>query len=124
MNAGVDAALQPRVCFLQPLVAPQRAPQLDLRPHRRQQPVVVPRLLDVVARAAPHRFDRARDAAPRRHDEHGQRRIERADPLHQVESFLAGGRVARVVQVEDREVEVGGLEPLERLAGRARGVTS
>ena len=54
-----------------------------------QQPLVVPRLLDVVARAAAHRLDRAGDAAPRRHDEDRQRRIERPDALHQVEAFLA-----------------------------------
>ena len=46
--------------------------------------------------------------------------IDRADPLHQVEPLLAGRGVARVVQIEDREVEVGGFEPLERFAGRAR----
>ena len=86
-EGGRRAALQPRVRLLQPLVAPHRAAQLDLRPHRRQQPLVVPGLLDVVARAAPHRLDRAGDAAPRGHDQHRQRRVERSDPLDQVEAL-------------------------------------
>ena len=46
--------------------------------------------------------------------------IERLDPLEQVEPFLPGRRVARVVQIEDREIEVGRLDSLERLGRRAR----
>ena len=69
--------------------------------------VVVPRLLDVVARAAAHRLDRAGDAAPGRSSTStGSVGSIDSDPLHQVEALLAGRRVARVVQVEEREVEV------------------
>ena len=43
----------------------------------RDEPCVVPRLLDVVARAATHGFDGVVDAAPRRHDDHRHVRLER-----------------------------------------------
>ena len=118
-EGGRRAPLQPGVGLLQPLVAPHRAAQLDLRPHRRQQLVVVPRLLDVVARAAAHGLDRPGDAAEPGHHQDRQRRVERPDALHQVEAFLARRRVAGVVEIEDDEVEVRRLEALEGLGRRA-----
>ena len=99
---------------------PHGPAQVDLRSHRDQQPLVVPRLLDIVARAAAHRLDGAGDAAPRRHDEDGQRGIDRADPLDEVQAFLPGGRVAGVVEVEDGQIEVGRFDALDRLGRRAR----
>jgi hypothetical protein len=58
-----------------------RVPKLDLRADDRLQPLVVPRLLDEVAGAAAHRFDRQVHRAPRGHHDHRQRRIDLLDLL-------------------------------------------
>jgi hypothetical protein len=113
--------LQTGIGFLESLAPAHREAEGDLGSHRRTQALVVPRLLDVVASAPAHRLDGAWNAAPGGHDEQGQCRIQGADPLHQVQSLLAGRRVARVVQVENGQVEVGRLEAFDRLARGARG---
>ena len=113
-------AAQQRVLGLEPLALAQRLAQLDLRADDRQQPRVVPRLLDEVARAAAHRLDRDFDAAPGRHDDDRQRRIDALDARQQVEPFLARRRVARVVQVDQRDVELARLDRGQH-AGRRRG---
>ena len=85
----------------------ERAAQLDLGAQGREQARVVPRLLDEVARAAAHRLDRLVDAAPRRHDDHGQRRRRAPGAREQqVEPLAPGGGVARVVEVHEHGVEV------------------
>ena len=96
------------------------APQVDLRANRGDQPFVVPRLLDVVARPPAHRLDGAGHAAPGGHDNHRQRRIGPAQLLHQVEALLPRRRVARIVHVENRGVEVRRLNPLDDFRRRAR----
>ena len=55
-----------RVLRLEPLAAPQRPAKLDLGAQDGEQPLVVPGLLDEVARAAPHGLDRHVDLTPRR----------------------------------------------------------
>ena len=115
-------AAQQRVLGLEPLPLAQRLAQFDLGPDDRQQPRVVPGLLDEVARAAPHRFDRDLDAAPRRHHDHRQRRIDPLDARQQVQAFFAGRRVARVVQVDQRDVELARLHRREHAGGRGRGL--
>ena len=119
---GHALAAQQRVLGLEPLALAQRLAQLDLRADDRQQPRVVPRLLDEVARAAAHRFDRDLDAAPRRHDHDRQRRIDALDPRQQVQPFLAGGRVARVVEIDQGDVELARLERREHAGRRGRGL--
>ena len=86
--------------------AAQRAAQLDLRSDNREQPRVVPRLLHEVARAAAHRLDRDIDARPRGQHDDRQRRILGLQPREQVEPFLARRRIARVIQIDERGVEV------------------
>ena len=54
---------------------------------------------------------------PGRHHEHRQVRIELPDTGEQVEPLLAGRRVAGVVQVDERGVEVARLEGGERGGG-------
>ena len=102
--------------------APDRAAQLGLRPHDRQQPLVVPRLLDEVARAAAHRLDRHVDRSPRRHHDNRQRFVGRVNPLQQVEPFFAGRRVARVVEVHQDDVVVLELHRAKQLLRRRRRV--
>ena len=73
---------------------------------------VVPGLLDEVARAAAHGLDGQFDAAPGGHHDHRQRGVERLDAVEQVETFLAGGGVARVVEVHQDGVEIAGFDGL------------
>ena len=53
----------------------QRAAQLHLRSHDRQQPCVIPGLLNEVAGASPHRLNRDVDARPCGQHDDGQRRV-------------------------------------------------
>ena len=47
-----------------------------------------------------------------------------ADPLHQVEPFLPGGGVARVVEIDDRQVEVRRLDALAAASRGERAATT
>ena len=77
-----------------------------------EQARVVPGLLDEVARAAAHGLHRQVHAAPGGHDDHRQRGVERLDAVQQVEALLAGGGVARVVEVHQDDVEIARLHGL------------
>ena len=79
-DLGKAFAAEQRVLGLEPLALAERLAQLDLRADDREQPRVVPGLLDEVARAAAHRLDGDLDAAPRGHDDDRQRRIEALRP--------------------------------------------
>ena len=85
-----------------------------------EEPRVVPGLLDEIARAPAHRLDGDLDAAPGRHDDDGQRRVESLDAREQVEAFLARGRIARVVQIDERDVELARLDGREHPGRRRR----
>ena len=87
----------------EPAPLPQRAPQFDLSPHDRQEPVIVPRLWNEIARPAFHRFHRQIDCRPRRHHHDRQRAVERLDFRDYLEPFLSGSRVPRVIQVHDQK---------------------
>ena len=80
--------------------------EFDLRTQDCEQTRVVPWLLNKVARAAAHCFDCKIDAAPGGHDHDGQRRIHCADSCEQVEAFTAGGRIARVVEIDQDNVKL------------------
>ena len=99
MRIGPALAAQQLVLLLQPPVGADRAAQLDLVADDGDEPGVFPRLGDEVARAAPHGLDRHLDARPGGHDDDGQRRVDVLDLVEEVEALLAGGRVARVVEV-------------------------
>ncbi len=91
------------------LGALQGAMQFDLGAQDCQQALVLPGLLDEVASAAAHGFDRKSNVAPGRHDDDWNVAVEGDDFRKQVETFLAGGGVARVIQVdEDGVVELAG----------------
>jgi hypothetical protein len=113
----VPVGLQGLVGGLELPAAAERTAQFGLRPDDRQQPLVVPRLLDEVARAAPHRFDRDVHRAPGRHHHHRERFVGGVDALQQVEPFLARRGVARVVQVHQDDVEVLQFESAQQLRG-------
>jgi hypothetical protein len=113
-----DVGLEPLVLGFEPLLAPERPRQLDLRANDGEQPRVFPRLLHEVARASPHRLDGDVDAAPGGHDDDGEGRVVGADVRQQVEAFAARRRVARVVQIHQHGVEVVALDRLHDRRGR------
>jgi hypothetical protein len=115
-------APQQPVLELQPAAEPERARQLEPVPERGQQPVVLPGLLDVVARAAPDSGHRAFHAPPRRHHDDRQRGVQAAQAGDQLDALVPGGGVAGVVEVEQRGVEVGGLHRRDHARGRGRGL--
>ena len=95
----------------------QGAMQFDLGAQDGEQALVLPRLLDKVARAAAHGFDRQADIAPRGHDDDRHAAVERDDLRQQVEALLSRRCIAGVVQVdEDRVVKLAS----QRLAHRRR----
>src|SRR2546427_1057481 len=110
--------LERSVLGLEALLPAERARELHLRAHDGEEPRVLPRLLHEVARAAAHRLDRDLDAAPRGHDDDGERRIVAAQLRQQVEPFLARRRVARALEGHQHGVE---LVPVDRLADGRRG---
>ncbi len=83
---------------------------------------VVPGLLHEVAHAAPHRFDREIHAGPARHDDDGEEPIERLDAREQIDALTARGRVARVIQIHQDEIERARLERAHRRVGRRHRV--
>jgi hypothetical protein len=95
---------------VEPAGTPKRAPQLDQVAQRDEESRVVPRLLDVVLGAAPHRFHRAAHASPRGHDRDREVRFHVFQAVKQVEPLVAGGRVPRVVHVHQQRVVVTALE--------------
>ena len=90
---------QRSVFGFEPLLAPKGARQLHLRANHRQQPGVLPGLLDEIAGAAAHRLNGHLDAAPGGHHHERQRRIVRAQLRQQVQAFLARCGVARVIEI-------------------------
>ena len=97
----------------------KRAMQFDLRAQNGEQAFVLPGLLNEVARAAPHRFDRQLDVAPRGHDDDRQIAVERHNLRKQIEAFLAGRGVARVVEIDQQRVIGIQVQRLADLRGRS-----
>src|SRR2546430_13322350 len=118
---GEALPAQRTVFALELLTATQRPTELDLGAECREQPAVVPRLLDEVARAAAHRLDGAVDAGPGGHHHDRGRGVESLEPREQIESFRPGRRVAGVVHVDQEGVEVALVESGKNAArgGRA-----
>ena len=110
------------VLDLEMLALAQRATQLHLGAHGREQTPVVPRLLDVIARAAPHRRDRAVDAAPRRHHHHRRRALLPLDARQQIQPLGTGRCIARIVHVHEQRIEVAGFDGGENRARRGCGL--
>ncbi len=97
---------QNAILRLQPPGSLLAAMQFHLGSQNTQQPRILPRLLDKVSCAAPHRLYRKVDAAPRRHHHHGQLRIYFLYAGNQVQAFLPGGCIPRVVEINQDSVEV------------------
>ena len=101
--------------------APRSAGQ-HVRAQRGQELVVVPRLAHEVADAVPEALDGEVHGGPGRHDHHGHVGVAGADGGQEVETLLAGGRAARVVEVHQHEVERRAVERFEQRRRRADGL--
>ena len=88
----------------------QRLRKFDLCFEDGEKPRVFPRLLDEILGAAAHRFDGEFEAAPGGHHDDGKRAVFRADIGKQIETFLAGRGVARVVQIHQQAVKLARFE--------------
>jgi hypothetical protein len=108
-NAAAVVAQEP-VLRLEALSSPEGLAELDLRLERREQPSVVPGLLDEIARAAPHGLDREIDASPGRHHDDGKARVDLLEAPDELEPLGAGGRIP---SVDEKDVEVLGLDGAE-----------
>ena len=96
--------------------------ELQLRAQDAEHAGVVPRLLDKVRRAAAHGLNGEIDVGKGCHDEDGETGVVGTDGGEQVQTFLAGGGVAGVVEVDEEAVEGVGGEVLEDGGGIARGL--
>ncbi len=90
---------------------------------RRDEALVFPWLLDEVAGAALDAFDGEIDVAPGGHHDNRQARIDLLKTREQVEAFLAGGGVARVVEVDEQDVVVALAQRFEQQLRRAHAST-
>jgi hypothetical protein len=106
------------VAMNQPFRTLQRAVKLDLGPQNRKQPLVLPRLLNKIARASAHGLDRQVHVAPCGHHNDRERAVHRHNIGKQSQPFLSGGGVTRVVQVDQYRV-VGRAR--KRVARELRG---
>ena len=75
-----------------------------------------------VASAAPHRRDRAVDAAPRRHHHHRRRALLPLDARQQIQPLGTGRCIARIVHVHEQRIEVAGFDGGENRARRGCGL--
>ena len=110
-QAALDQAGVVELALLPLVPPPCRACLGDFPLEDLQERDVLPRLLDEALGAPAHRFYRRVDAAPAGHDDDGEGGIVGADARNELEPFAAGGRVARVVQVHEQQVELLGAEP-------------
>ena len=76
---GIDGSRRLTGVEGRPIIGTIVKPALGLRPHDRQQPFVLPRLLHEVARASAHGFHGDVDRSPRR--QHHDRQRARAQPV-------------------------------------------
>ena len=83
--------------------------------------VVVPGLLNEVAGAASHGLHGKIDIAPGGHHDHRRGVALRVQAGQQIEAFFAGGRVARVVEIGQDEVERFGARGSQQVARRFYG---
>ncbi len=119
INVGTPSARSSRFSASRRRPAPNGVAQIDLRLDDGQQPVVLPRLLDEIARAAAHGFHRQAHRAPGGHHDHRQHGVDGADARKQVQPFLPRRGVARVVQIHDHDVEIARFKRRNNRRGRS-----
>ena len=82
------------------------------------KPGIFPRLGDEILCPAAHSLDGDLDAGPRCHDHNGQSGVGCLELGEQIEALLPRGGVACVVEIDDGEGEVAGLDGLDHRGGR------
>jgi hypothetical protein len=107
--------------FLELLGFAHRLAGLDLGAKNRKEPFVLPGLEDEVTHASAHRFDCELDAPPGGHHHDRQRAIDGLDAREEIEPFLTGRRVSRVIEVHQKKIEILGLQGLDHIVGRCDG---
>ena len=73
---------------------------------RAEKLFIVPRLLYKVAAPALHCLDSKLDTCPSSHQNDGQRAVEFSDSRQELQSFVTGCCISRVIQVEKKNVEI------------------
>ena len=81
------------------------AAQADLLLENFQQPRVGPRLLDKVAHAVLHGFHGQAHGGPSGHGHHRRSIFDLPQPAEHIQTFASGRRVARVVQINEKNIE-------------------
>ncbi len=118
-EVGTILRLQQPVLSFEMLRLLQSAIEFDLGANDGDQALVVPRLLDEIASAAPHGLDGELHVGPRGHHDHRQIAVDADNLGKQRETFLPGGGIARVVQVDEHGVVVVERQRLAHQGGRA-----
>ena len=101
---GTSFNAQQTVFSGQPFRSLQRAMQLDLGPQNGKQPLVLPRLLNKIARASPHGLDRQVHVAPCGHHDDRERAVDCDNIGKESQPFLPGGGVAGIVQIDQHRI--------------------
>ncbi len=110
--------LEETILRSQAFCAKQGSTQFDLGAQDGQKPLVLPRLLDEVARSAPHGFNRQIHAAPRGHYDDGKIAVNRDDFRKERETLLPRSCVASVIQIDKYSIIDTGGQRFPKLLGR------
>src|SRR5260370_19777509 len=100
----------------------QSLPKIDLSPQNAQEPCVFPGLLQKVACATTHRFNRDFYAAPSSHHDDGEAAVDSLDSAKEVQSLLPGSCISSVVQVHQHGIEFAVLDRGKSFGGRRGGL--
>jgi hypothetical protein len=80
-----------------------------------QQPRVGPGLFHEIGHAALHGLDRQANGGPAGHHHDRRQVFVFAQQREQVQAFLAGGGIARVVQIHQEKIEFAASESFEQI---------
>ena len=102
---------------------PQRSGQLDLGPDNSEQSFVVPRIRHEIACTAFHRLDREINRRPCSHHHDGQSVIDRLNLRDNLQTFLARGRVAGIIEIHHQKGVILFLQRVEDARQRSDGIS-
>src|ERR1044071_2462992 len=112
------AAAEQFVFRLQALAPSQGAAEIDLVADDGGEAGIVPGFLDEVAGPAAHGFNGQFDICPSGHHHHRQGIVQGPDASQKIQTFLAGGGVAGIIEVHQHDVELAILDRGQDLGGR------
>src|SRR5262249_49942561 len=76
---------------------------------RTEKLFIIPGLLHEVSSPALHRLNSKLNTCPCGHQDNGQRAVELPDPRQELQTFVTGRCISRVIQVEKKNVEIAFL---------------